>query len=304
MILTGEHDQDGEAGNVVPNLLWRPARLPALPIEGTDMARVHLSFFVELGVTMMHVDQSMSRDADEWLVSSKAEALSEHLRSLLAPEFGVSAARNAIGELISRLDSLRALHPKREDAEHRLSYHQAFMDVDAALWKAYQVLGEELDTLPCYMVVQQASYNMNLLISDARGVLPEGTRDKLPEKALDDIDQAGKCLAFECYTAVGFHLWRAVEAVLEPYYSSITGHALPGTNKSWGAYEAALHQDAEGETDKTAQQRKRHVHCLLQGARKLYRNEIMHPEAVLGHEEALRMFLEAQTAITAMADLM
>src|SRR6267142_645621 len=70
------------------------------------------------------------------------------------------------------------------------------------------VLANELPGLATYVVSQKGIYSTDELISHAEMHVPEKCRGVLSKKASDDIQQAGKCLAFEVATASAFHMWR------------------------------------------------------------------------------------------------
>ena len=72
------------------------------------------------------------------------------------------------------------------------------------------------------------------LVNAANKAVPEPLRSNLPDKAVDDLVSAGRCLAFGLFTAAGFHTCRVVEAVLEMYYQRFCMKS--GTLRSWNDY--------------------------------------------------------------------
>lgn len=53
---------------------------------------------------------------------------------------------------------------------------------------------------------------------------------------MSDIQQAGKCLAFDLDTACGFHIVRATETLIHQYYCTVTQTTPKRKDRNWGAY--------------------------------------------------------------------
>ena len=154
------------------------------------------------------------------------------------------------------------------------------------------VLANELPGLATYAVSTKGIYSTDDLISHAEHHIPESMRRVLSEKASEDLQQAGKCLAFEVATASAFHMWRAVESVMDSYHEGLTGKtfAEAGVTRNWGQYISALQNAA-------AQDK---ITVFLDHIRKEYRNPISHPEDTLDPDEAFALFGAAMSAITQM----
>ncbi len=142
------------------------------------------------------------------------------------------------------------------------------------------------------MVSQKGIYSTDELIARAETHVPEKYREVLSGKATDDIQQAGKCLAFEVSTASAFHMWRAVESVMNSYYQALTGKtfAEAKVTRNWGDYIKAL--------DGSKADKK--ITVFLDHIRAEYRNPINHPDDTLDPEEAFGLFGTALSAITSM----
>lgn len=181
-------------------------------------------------------------------------------------------------------------------------------DAKAALWskqiagwriagvtegiKAFEyVFSAELAGAALYLVEQVGAYKTSILIDAADSVFPANIRSQLPQHAVDDIKAAGRCLAFELPTAAGFHVARAVETVLLKYFPTLP-MKVP-RYKNLGKYLEVLSKEGvkKGVDPK--------VLAALDQFRELYRNPIMHPDAVLSIEEAQILFNLAQSAICA-----
>jgi hypothetical protein len=154
------------------------------------------------------------------------------------------------------------------------------------------VLAEELNILDTYAVAQKGAYSTSELIANAEVIFPEGIRAKLPEQTIQDIREAGKCLAFETPTASAFHIVRAIESVILAYYKKVTGKNPPTRMRNWGLYIKALRGSGKADTK---------IVDFLDHIKDNYRNPVSHPEAVLSVEEVLVLLGVASSAITQMA---
>ena len=155
------------------------------------------------------------------------------------------------------------------------------------------VFAAELGNASLYLVEQIGGYRTKTLIEAADVVFPKSVRDALHSDAVKDIQAAGRSLAFELATAVGFHTCRAVETTLLQYFSELQIE-LP-EYKNLGRYIEALQKCAK---DKGIDPK---VLATLDQFRDLHRNPIMHPDVHLNMEEAQILFALAQSAISGIA---
>ena len=155
------------------------------------------------------------------------------------------------------------------------------------------VLATELGQLDVYYVSQQRAFDMPTLIERAEAVLSSEVAGLLPDECIVDIREAGKCLAFGFPTAVGFHVFRAVERVVLLYYPTL-GIPRPTkpSEKNLGKYIQDL-KDNDVDDEITG---------MLDHLRGHYRNPIMHPEKFYNIDEAVNLFSFAQSAISVMVE--
>lgn len=156
------------------------------------------------------------------------------------------------------------------------------------------VLSAELEKLATYYVTQKGIYSTPDLIAQAELSLPLSVRSKISEKVRNEIRESGKCLAYDNATASGFHILRAVEAIMHQYYLVVC-QPNPKTKQpeNWGAYIAELHKSTDPTVKETV--------AILQQIKDNDRNLIMHPELVLSSDDAFTLFEIAKGAIMAMA---
>lgn len=152
------------------------------------------------------------------------------------------------------------------------------------------ILNAELSNLDTYWVEPKGIYSTNDLIEHAENTFSEGVRQELVDETKLDVNEAGKCLAFDLPTAAAFHVWRAVERELRVYYQSWLGQS-PG-NKTWNTLTKEL----------SGTRAEPKVLAVLDHLRSLHRNPTMHPEDYLTVDEAVTLFGIANSAITAMVN--
>lgn len=151
------------------------------------------------------------------------------------------------------------------------------------------VLANELPGLATYVVSPKGIFSTDDLITNAELQIPEKHRSALSAKAIEDIRQAGKCLAFELSTASAFHMWRAVESMMDNYHEALTGKSFAdsGITRNWGKYIPAL-EEANAE---------KKITVFLDHIRQEYRNPISHPDVTLELDEAFGLFAPAISVI-------
>jgi hypothetical protein len=111
--------------------------------------------------------------------------------------------------------------------------------------------------------------------------------------AVDDVRNAGKCLAFGLGTACGFHLLRAFETVVLVYRKSLLNNEPCPSNRNLGRYIRDMEKAKVGDPK---------ILGTLRQIKDLHRNSLAHPEDKLTVEEAIRLFGIVVSAVGAMLD--
>lgn len=155
------------------------------------------------------------------------------------------------------------------------------------------ILLAELQAIASYSVSPKGAYSTVALIAQAEQVFPQSVVTKLTHEAIEEIRQAGRCLAFDTATAAGFHTMRATESVMHEYYIKVCQPQDSKKLENWGQYINQLRMIGDSNVKKVAE--------LLQQVKDDDRNLVMHPEKTLDPDEALSLFQIGVTAITAMA---
>jgi hypothetical protein len=100
---------------------------------------------------------------------------------------------------------------------------------------------------------------------------------ELPNIARQDLEEAGRCIAFEAPTAAACLILRAVEATLKCYCCALIGAPLPEDCKTWG--DILQHIDQQGKVNSielSSETRKLQKNLLTLLTK--YRNPTMHPQ--------------------------
>lgn len=223
-----------------------------------------------------------------WFARSAAQTMMRDDSPLLG------TARRAVGKLIAAINETI---PNEFDAmmkigdEAIISWYP-LSKITTALNELESVLGNDMPGIAAYLVSKKGIFDTEDLIEHAENYLLSDIRSNLPEQAKVDLREAGKCLAYELATACAFHLWRAVETVMEAYYLRLTGKTLEqaGVASNWGAYIKAL-ENAGADLKVTV---------FLNHIRDKYRNPHTHPDVVVTTGEAQGLFGVAMSSIDQM----
>jgi len=147
------------------------------------------------------------------------------------------------------LAAIRATQNRVAQAERGKDERLQFGDVwpvTTALTAFEAVLGAELALLPLYVVTPKAGFDTAVLTEAGAACFPIEIWTKAPE-AVPDLQQATKCIAFELFTAAGFHLHRANEAVLRRYWDAVTKGATRPASRNMGDYLVELNKRKMGD---------------------------------------------------------
>jgi len=170
-------------------------------------------------------------------------------------------------ELLAAVRVLKAKIDAAPDKSVPLDFYDAY-SITSALSKYEAVLGAELSLHQLYAVTQKAGFDTTILVTNGAACFPADVWVKVPE-AVADLQQGTKCLAFEVFTAAGFHLHRANEAVLHKYWDAASnGIARPQT-RNMGDYLNEMKQKKIGNPI---------VMAALKDLKDLHRNPLIHPE--------------------------
>ena len=109
--------------------------------------------------------------------------------------------------------------PSPSDMDKEIGY--AMFEIYQKLREFEPILAAELRQIETFVMAPKGIFDTKLLVDFAETMFSNEVREWLSEQAIKDIQQAGRCLAFELSTAAGFHLMRAVEDSIREYYKEV-----------------------------------------------------------------------------------
>jgi predicted SAM-dependent methyltransferase len=255
-----------------------------LPPAGAAVKRINTHAFYSLGNKLKvcaGVDEQTVY-GDVWFQLDQArDALKAFLDSDLV---SIKTCRESGSSLVAAITEAVPLDftaASSQDKTVTLSWLAAY-HIRNRTTEFQTVLAAELNLLDTYVVSQKGAYSTSDLIDHAELLIPDSLRGMLPQQATVDIQQAGKCIAYDVPTGAAFHILRATESVIRAYYLHVLGILPKPKMRNWGAYAKNL--KAGGADPK--------ITSYIDHLRELYRNPIFHPEDNLALEEA-QMFLGA-----------
>jgi len=168
------------------------------------------------------------------------------------------------------LAAIKTLKGKIEGAGETKDVPLDFLDhyqITSALSAYETVLGAELSLVPLYVVTQKSGFDTEILVSNGAACFPSDIWSKVPE-AVGDLQQATKCIAYEVFTAAGFHLHRANEAVLQRYWHVVSQGRERPKSRNMGDYLNEMKTNNFGDEK---------VRAALKDLKDLHRNPLMMP---------------------------
>ena len=200
---------------------------------GGAMLRLSIAYFYDLGMAMRPLKQ-LEGGQNLQAVWPDLYAAENALNQFLATDWmwGAIKSSYALGQQLSTAIKTLTSDPA---PDRPLTPLEAY-SVVSALWAYEPVLRADLSVADTYYVTRKGGYDTWTLITNAEALFPGPLTAKVPD-ALADVQEAGKCLAFELCTASGIHILRALELVLKAYFKAVTNGA-PLPNDGIQTYDA------------------------------------------------------------------
>jgi hypothetical protein len=259
-------------------------------IEDRDkpLQRLNLNTWFWIGANLARGEQIKlgisARDGVRHL--TRVDAACELILDQQVPRLDFSAG-SCRALLKSTTEALQAVDAQLDAGKFIETIEDAIIQpVINAYLRFKNLLQEDLARKNVYSVRESEVYSVASLIDNGDAIIPEKLRFDLPQPCLDELKQAGRCLAFELATASAFHIMRAIEVMLLEYWDIVTGDPRPD-NRNWGGLLKEI--DKKG-GDKDVIDAVTHV-------KNLHRNPIVHPELTLTMDEALVLWGSAPAVI-------
>jgi hypothetical protein len=91
----------------------------------------------------------------------------------------------------------------------------------AELQRFEEAFTRDCKQLDVFTVTRKGLYSTRALIERPETKFPANLLAVMPQKTIQDLQEAGRCLAFERPTACAFHICRGTEALMLAYYESL-----------------------------------------------------------------------------------
>lgn len=234
--------------------------------------------------------------------------LPERLRAFVSDDNGFATCKHVATELADEIDAW--ISRELMDGNSPSSLLPEGFNKDFYTWQLGSIPGKldafkhvfevECRDVDVYSVGQISIYKTSTLVASGSEILPQDIRASIPQEALLEFDDAGRCLAFDLPTACGFHALRGLELVIDCYLKAFSVDT--SGMKSWNDYIKAAQKLVGDETAAVKPSAK--VTAMLDRMRELDRNPLMHPRDTLDAVSANMLFnLSAITAMEMVKDM-
>lgn len=143
------------------------------------------------------------------------------------------------------------------------------------------VLDSELKIKTGYSL-DEKRFSNEILINSITKLFGENVFPRLPHIAQFDFQEAGRCLAFDRFTAVAFHALRGTEDVLKYYYEILLNLKTKEAD-TWGTFEKKIIDSISKKT--ITPEPPEELIINLTSLRKYYRNKTQHPQLTFSGDE-------------------
>jgi len=242
--------------------------------------------------------------ATPYSVLSACAMLRVELEHLLAEEvLPFEQSRNPAQRLITAIDVIGE-ECKQGRSNSPLAGTPMNFELVGTITELEISMNQEMNKMPIYFVTKRRAYSVDALINNAEQVFGVAEVALLNKRTLTDIRQAGRSIAFDLPTAVGFHSVRAVEAVARGYHTIVVGTTLPDGTPLGPLIQALQNKRNALLASKTidSEDLLNLAIDFLSRIKNVYRNPISHPDMTLEPPQAMNVFESAKCAIALMLE--
>jgi len=263
--------------------MWRPIAPACRQIKGTRMIDFQPAWMYYFGEAITQLDSiqhpihlpsvaNVLHDA-----RTSLDGFLSHQQITLFPE-----TRERVKDVVVWIN---VILPPDQPIANRLIEENEVLGLASAVNGAMITFEAECGRVFIVGLEKQRALQPKTLIEEIEDAFSPDCWNRLSRVTKREIEECGKCLAFERYTAAGFHMLRGLETEVRDYIHLLP-IALP-TNRNLGSYISILKDN--GADPKLI--------AVLDNVRRLDRNPLIHPEHWLGKDEAIGIFNTAQTAL-------
>jgi hypothetical protein len=125
----------------------------------------------------------------------------------------------------------------------------------AELQRFEEAFTRDSKQLDVFTVTRKGLYSTRALIERPETKFPANLLAVMPQKTIQDLQEAGRCLAFERPTACAFHICRATEALMLAYYEKLAKKPWPFAKRDWNIFNDHLTKEGapKGITNRLAE---------------------------------------------------
>ena len=186
-------------------------------------------------------------------------------------------------DLTEALTAIDAIVPPEINGDRPLLFDEV-VQLQIAINRTVDTFERECGHKYIVGLEKQRALEPNTLIEEIESAIATECWKRLSPVTKREIEECGKCLAFERYTASGFHVLRALEAEIRAYVCLLL-RTRPA-KRDLGYYIDTLKANCADAK----------LIAALDNIRNLDRNPLMHPEDWLDRDDAIGIFNIAQVA--------
>jgi hypothetical protein len=170
------------------------------------------------------------------------------------------------------------------------------------------LLRHEAKNLNTFMLESVGFFDINKLIEHGEMHLSASSLSVVDARVKEDFQAAARCLAFDLFTACGFHAVRALEGTARVLYKLVTGKDAADIGRPLGGIANDLRDIADDKHGKPPKpfpkdDPLRLIISNLDAMNNIYRKPLDHPEMVLRtQDDARNVFELAGVSITQIAE--
>ena len=259
------------------------------------MQRVDGAYLYDFGANMRLIESIEEKNCERlniyYQLSSAHEALKGMVfNSIFTPGWRVvynsaNLLLNEIGEHLIDFGNIDTFTLPVQEYQIS-SIKSKYKDLEA-------VMRAELQALALYYVSPKGGFDSKYLTESGNQLFPASLAAKCPE-AVEDVMMGARAMAFELWTAMGFHFHRANEAVLRLYFASVIGGVKRPKILTMGSMVATMDQNDVGDSN---------IRAALKNIITFHRNPIAHPDHhVSDSDEALALYAAIRACMGYMLD--
>jgi len=268
------------------------------------MDRISLYYFHQFGVSLGGLRSVATGDdkLSHWRWSNQLQNTRMWLESFSGAEPRLlPKTEQAARTLSAVIDDFQPL--LKEDRDATISEWKQIVEAIDHLSIVYE---QEVEDVYTFFITSIGAYSLVALVEKAYLHLSKKAQDGLNAEVKRDFSLAGSCLAFDLYTASGFHAMRALEAQARSYHKIVTAIPEQLSETPLGPVINGVKGEFPGLRDQWTTEGSKNdsslglIISMLSLINKIYRCPIMHPEMTLDREEAKQVFDVSAIAISAM----